>query len=71
MKVGSETIANHSVVYMTPVPGSKRRRALVLVAGFARPLDVSVDSASMHAHRFLFDAVASSLTWRAPEHAGR
>lgn len=71
VKIGSETIANHSVVYMTPVPGSKRRRALVLVAGFARPLDVSVDAASMHAHRFLFDAVASSLTWRAPEHAGR
>lgn len=71
VRVGTDTIVNHSVVYMTPVPGSKRRRALVLVAGFARPLDVSVDSESMNAHRFLFDAVAASLTWRAPDSVGR
>jgi hypothetical protein len=66
-RLGMETIVSHSVVYMTPVPGSHRRRALVLVAGFGRPIDVPTDSDSMNAMRLLFDAVASSLTWRAPK----
>lgn len=66
-RLGTDTIVSHSLVYMTPVPGSQRRRALVLVAGFGRPLDQPSDSDEMHALRFLFDSVASSLTWHVPE----
>ena len=69
-RLGTDTIISHSLVYMTPIPGSRRRRALVLVAGFGRPIDQPSDSDEMHALRFLFDSVASSLTWRAPEPAG-
>lgn len=69
-RLGTDTIISHSLVYMTPIPGSRRRRALVLVAGFGRPMDEPSDSDEMHALRFLFDSVASSLTWRAPEPAG-
>ena len=59
--LGTETVINHSVVYLTPVPGTMRRRALTLVAGFARTPDVSTDAESIEATRFLFDACVSSL----------
>lgn len=63
-RLGTETIVSHSAVYLTPVPGSRRRRALVLVAGFGRPVDVRPDSDSMNAMRFLFDTCVSTLRWQ-------
>lgn len=63
-RLGTETLINHSVVYLTPVPGTKRRRALALVAGFARTPDIPSDADSVQAHRALFDACVSTLQWR-------
>ena len=68
-RLGTDTVVSHSVVYMTPIPASRRRRALVLVAGFGRPAGVPADSDSMNAMRFLFDSCAASLTWREPRDA--
>lgn len=65
--VGEEAVVNHSVVYITPVPGSSRRKALQLVAGFARMPDVSVDAPSVQGMRALFDACVSTLTWKRVE----
>ncbi len=66
-RLGTETIVNHSAVYLTPVPGSMRRRALSLVAGFARTPDTPSDAQPIEAMRSLFDACVSTLRWRAPE----
>lgn len=63
-RLGTETLINHSVLYLTPIPGAKRRRALALVAGFARTPDVPADAESMQATRFMFDACVSTLRWR-------
>jgi len=63
-RLGTATVVSHSAVYLTPVPGTQRRRALVLVAGFGRPVEVSADSDSMNAMRLLFDACAATLMWR-------
>ncbi|QYJ05589.1 hypothetical protein KUV85_07905 [Nocardioides panacisoli] len=65
-RLGTETLVHHSVVYLTPIPGAKRRRALSLVAGFARAPEVPTDAESIEATRFLFDACISTLRWRAP-----
>lgn len=64
VRVGGETVINHSVVYLTPIPGSKRRRALSLVAGFARTPDIDAGSESINSVRLLFDACVSTLQWR-------
>lgn len=69
VRMGTETVVNHSVVYMTPVPGTHRRRALALVAGFARPLETSPDAESVAAQRLMFDACVASLRWRRPTQA--
>ncbi|MBG6098978.1 protein TPRXL [Nocardioides sp. WG-D5] len=63
-RVGTEIVINHSVVYLTPIPGAKRRRALSLVAGFARTPDIDADSESINSVRLLFDACVSTLQWR-------
>lgn len=62
--LGGEMIVSHSLIYLTPVPGTRRRRALQLVAGFARTQDVPPDAPAMEKTRNLFDACVASLTWR-------
>lgn len=69
IRIGTATVINHSAVYLTPIPGTMRRRALALVAAFARTPDVSADSVSMNATRSLFDACVSTLRWTHPEGA--
>lgn len=64
-RLGTETIISHSAVYLTPIPGTMRRRALALVAGFARPVDTPSDAQPIEAMRSLFDACVSTLRWRA------
>lgn len=63
IELGGESVVNHSLIYLTPVPGTQRRKALQLVAGFARTLDVSADSAPMVATRALMDSCVATLTW--------
>lgn len=62
--VGGETLVAHSRIYLTPVPGSKRRRALQLVANFARPVDVDSDAERIREVRGMFDACVASLRWQ-------
>jgi len=57
------TAINHSVIYLTPVPGTGRKKALQLVAAFPRPADVSADAPEIDAVRALFDACVSTLRW--------
>lgn len=67
MSSGEETVINHSVVYLTPVPGSKRRRALQLVAAFPRTPDMPPDAPELDAMRAVFDSCVSTLRWRRTE----
>jgi len=52
-----------TVVYMTPVPGSERRRALLLTLVILRPTDAPADDAPLVQMKTLFDVCVSSLTW--------
>ncbi|UFU03367.1 hypothetical protein LQF12_01780 [Ruania suaedae] len=66
LRIGSDTLVNHSVVYLTPVPGSKRRRALQLVAGFARRPETPAEDPWVESMRALFDSLVTTLRWRRP-----
>jgi hypothetical protein len=52
-----------TVVYMTPVPGSDRRRALLLTLVILRPIDAPADDGPLVQMKTLFDLCASTLTW--------
>lgn len=69
VRLGTDTVINHSLIYLTPMPGARRRRALELVAGFARTPDVPSDAPYMERMRFLFDTCVSTLRWRQPQTA--
>lgn len=71
VRLGSDTLINHSVLYLTPVPGAKRRRALQLVAGFGRPVDTPSDAPTLRALRALFDGCVASVRWHAPQDDSR
>jgi hypothetical protein len=64
VRVGTDTLVHHSVVYLTPMPGTGRRRALQLVAGFAREPGTPSDAPAMEGYRTLFDVCVSTLRWR-------
>jgi len=60
------------IVYLTPIPGTGRRRGLQLTATIARPVDVPADDRPLVLIRTLLDLSVSSLTWTAPaQPAGR
>ncbi|SBS73675.1 hypothetical protein [uncultured Microbacterium sp.] len=60
------------IVYLTPIPGTRRRRGLQLTATIARPLDTPADDRPLVLIRTLLDLSVSSLTWTAPaQTAGR
>ena len=52
-----------TVVYMTPVPGSERRRALLLTLVIMRPPEAPADDAPLMQMKALFDLCVSTLTW--------
>lgn len=52
-----------TVVYMTPVPGSERRRALLLTLVIMRPPEAPADDAPLMMMKALFDACVSTLSW--------
>lgn len=62
-KVGGETLVVSSLTYMTPVPGSKRRRALQLTASFGRPGELHRDDDKVRAIKSAFDLCVSTLRW--------
>lgn len=51
------------IEYLTPVPGSKRRRALQLVASFARPSTTPGDDPNIASYKMAFDVCVSTLRW--------
>lgn len=61
---GSDTLIVRTLVYLTPIPGSRRRRALQLVAGFASTPETPDDAPELERMRALFDACVSTLRWR-------
>lgn len=58
-----ERVAVTTVMYLTPIPGSQRRRALRLMLVIMRPVDVPADDPPMVAMRTLFDLCVSTLAW--------
>lgn len=62
-----ERFVSTAVVYVSPIPGARRRRALQLTASFARPVDVPADDVGARRLRALFDACVSTLRWVPPQ----
>ncbi len=66
VRLGNETVISQSIVYLTPIPGTGRRRALQLVAGFGRSPGDAADDPYLLEMKRLFDTCVSTLRWRAP-----
>lgn len=62
-RMDGESMLATTVVYMTPVPGSQRRRALLLTLVILRPTDAPADDLPLVQMKTLFDLCASTLTW--------
>lgn len=60
-------ILSTQIVYLTPIPGTRRRRGLQLTATIARPVDAPADDRPLVLIRTLLDLSVSSLTWTAPD----
>lgn len=56
-----------SIVYLTPIPGAKRRRALQFTAAFGRSPGVPSDDKRIAMYKSAFDLVISTLRWHMPE----
>ncbi len=69
VRLGTETVISQSIVYLTPIPGTGRRRALQLVAGFGRTPGDAPDDPLLLDMKHLFDTCVSTLRWRAPSEA--
>lgn len=52
--------------YITPVPGTRRQRAIELLATYGRPESMPRDDERVDALHVLFDLCASTLRWKAP-----
>lgn len=59
----SQTVLS-STLYVTPVPGARRKRALELNAGYGRPVDIGRDDEQIQAVHAFFDLMVASLRWR-------
>lgn len=62
---GAEMI-NTTVEYLTPVPGSRRKKALNFVASLPREATIAADHDYVLGVKTLFDSVVSTLRWVAP-----
>ena len=60
---GDEPVIATTIVYMTPVPGSKRRRGLQLTATIARPLDMAATDEKFLSWKLALDVCVSTLRW--------
>ena len=63
VRLESETFVNHSISYLTPVPGAQRRRALELVASVVRPVAVPAESPWFVSRISLMDLCVASFRW--------
>ena len=60
---GDEPVIATTIGYMTPVPGSKRRRGLQLTATIARPLDMAATDEKFLSWKLALDVCVSTLRW--------
>lgn len=60
---GDAAVIATSIVYLTPVPGSKRRRGLQLTATLARPVDMAATDEKFGAWKLALDVCVSTLRW--------
>lgn len=60
---GDEPVVTTSIVYMTPIPGSKRRRGLQLTATIARPIDMAATDEKFVGWKLALDVCVSTLRW--------
>lgn len=58
-----ESIVATTIVYLTPIPGSRRRRALQLVATLARPSEMASTDIRFVGWRTALDLCVSTLKW--------
>lgn len=65
-RIDDGAIVQDSITYLTPVPGSGRRRALEFHATFARPVDSSGDEEQVKLYKSTFDLIVSTLRWIPP-----
>ncbi|MBS1698797.1 MAG: protein TPRXL [Actinobacteria bacterium] len=61
--IEGERAAVTTVLYLTPIPGSRRRRALRLTLVIMRPEDAPADDEPVVAMKALFDLCVSTLAW--------
>ncbi|MFJ9392510.1 protein TPRXL [Nocardioides sp. NPDC101246] len=60
------SIVMTSIVYVTPIPGSNRRRGLQLTASIARPVEMSAEDPKFVGWKTAFDLCVSTLRWAPP-----
>lgn len=61
---GEARMVLSSTLYVTPVPGTGRRRALELLAGYGRPTDIPRDDDQIRLVHAMFDLTVASLRWK-------
>lgn len=61
--VDESTVYQSTLIYLTPIPGANRRRALQFTGSFIRPVDSSSDDKLVRSWKFAFDACVSTLRW--------
>lgn len=63
VRLGEGRFVNHSITYLTPVPRSRRLKALELVASLVRPAGLPKESERMRAQKDLLDLIVASVRW--------
>lgn len=61
---GDARMVMSSTLYVTPVPGTGRRRALELLAGYGRPTDIPRDDDQIQLVHAMLDLTVGSLRWK-------
>ncbi|MGP6170267.1 hypothetical protein ACTU6U_07990 [Microbacterium sp. A196] len=67
VSVGEASIGLTTVEYLTPIPTTRRRRALHFTATVARPAEAGADDEQVAASKLLYDACISTLRWVATQ----
>lgn len=64
--IEGEPVGVSTICYITPIPGSNRRRGLQLTASLARPPEMSVSDEMFVAWKTALDVCVSTLRWEMP-----
>lgn len=67
VQTGEASVGLTTIEYLTPVPTTKRRRALQFTATVSRPLEAEADDEQVVATKELYDACISTLRWVPPK----